>query len=55
VENKQPMSDTEEMANMQAEFPATGTPLNPVEAAWAFTNSAAAPVDDLARAMQQGE
>ncbi|MEJ8546749.1 hypothetical protein [Brevibacillus borstelensis] len=55
MEQDQTMSRTEEAAEMQAEFPATGTPLNPVEEAWAFSSSAAAPADELARAMQQGE
>jgi len=41
---------------MQAEFPAMGTALNPVEEAWIFDpNAAAAPVDKLAESMQQGE
>lgn len=46
----------EYLTELGAEFPATGTPLNPVEKAWAFADTpAAAPVDDLAEAMQQGE
>jgi hypothetical protein len=45
-----------EPAHLQAEYPATGTALNPVEEPWVFSrNSMAAPADELAKAMQQGE
>jgi hypothetical protein len=45
----------DEHAQMQTEFPATGTALNPVEEPWAFSDTMAAPVDELAKSMQQGE
>ncbi|USG67320.1 hypothetical protein NDK47_08615 [Brevibacillus ruminantium] len=45
----------EEESQMKAEFPENGTPLNPVEEPWAFADSAAASVENLAESMQQGE
>ncbi|MFM1654005.1 hypothetical protein ACI7RC_18160 [Brevibacillus sp. B_LB10_24] len=40
----------------QAELPAEGTALNPVESSWVFdANASVAPPDELDRAMQQGE
>ncbi len=46
----------EEPVHMQAELPAAGTSLNPIEEAWAFDeNAAAAPPSKLAEAMFQGE
>ncbi|MFY0545258.1 hypothetical protein [Brevibacillus sp. H7] len=53
---EQDLRPAEEPVHMQAEFPVAGTSLNPVEETWAFDyNAAAAPQDELARAMQQGE
>jgi len=46
----------EGQVHLQAELPTVGTPLNPIEEAWAFDqNAGAAPVDQLASSMQQGE
>jgi hypothetical protein len=55
MENREDLTPAGEPAQLQAEFPANGTPLNPVEESWVFSNSAAVPADDLAKAMQQGE
>lgn len=45
-----------EPVHMQAELPAAGTSLNPVETDWAFNDRAGAvPIDEAATAMQQGE
>ncbi|WP_176560230.1 hypothetical protein [Brevibacillus dissolubilis] len=45
-----------EVVQNPAEMPELGTALNPLEQSWAFdSNPAAAPVDQLAGAMQQGE
>ncbi|NGQ95411.1 hypothetical protein G3578_09610 [Brevibacillus sp. SYP-B805] len=52
----QPLFEKREPLHMQAELPTEGTPLNPVEEAWAFDHhAAAAPDDKLADSMQQGE
>jgi hypothetical protein len=58
VETREEMGHipADDSADMQAEFPAAGTALNPVEEPWVFSrNSMAAPADELAKAMQQGE
>lgn len=55
MENREGLTPADEPAELQAEFPANGTPLNPVEESWVFSDRAAAPADDLAKAMQQGE
>jgi hypothetical protein len=58
VETREEMGHipADEPVEMQAEFPATGTALNPVEEPWVFSrNSMAAPAEELAKAMQQGE
>jgi hypothetical protein len=45
-----------QQVSLPAELPTAGTPLNPVEEAWAFNKkAAAAPVEQLASSMQQGE
>jgi hypothetical protein len=55
-EQSNPFSEKREPVHMQAELPTEGTPLNPVEEAWAFGHhAAAAPGDKLANSMQQGE
>lgn len=50
------LTEAAEAVHLQAEMPTAGTALNPLEEGWAFDqNPAAAPVDQLAEAMQQGE
>lgn len=50
------LGELAEAVDMQAEMPIAGTALNPLEEEWAFDqNPAAAPVDQLAESMQQGE
>jgi len=53
---EQNLTPAEEPVHLQAELPTSGTTLNPVEEAWVFdNNAAAAPADQLAGAMYQGE
>lgn len=53
---QQEMIQGQEAVHLQAEFPAAGTSINPMEELWTFSNSAgAAPPNQLAGAMQQGE
>ncbi|MBO8164948.1 MAG: hypothetical protein H0Z34_14730 [Brevibacillus sp.] len=55
-ENKKIPFEKETSAEMQAELPALGTALNPLESGWVFDkNAAAAPPEQLDSAMQQGE
>lgn len=51
----QGMRHTDEAVHMQAEFPAIGTSLNPVEELWVFSHTQGTPGEELAEADQQGE